>query len=56
MGNQGIVVDEDAPDLPADLTASSWLVADLVTGEVLAANQKAVAQFQATLIQKDDES
>jgi D-alanyl-D-alanine carboxypeptidase (penicillin-binding protein 5/6) len=37
MGAQGIVVDEDAPDLPADLTASSWLVADLVTGEVLAA-------------------
>jgi hypothetical protein len=37
MGSQGVVVDAEAPDLPADLTASSWLVADLVTGEVLAA-------------------
>ena len=37
LGGQGVVVDEDAPDLPTDLTASSWLVADLVSGEVLAA-------------------
>jgi len=37
LGGQGVVVDDDAPDLPTDLTASSWLVADLETGEVLAA-------------------
>ena len=37
LGDAGIVVDDDAPALPADLTASSWLVADLDSGEVLAA-------------------
>jgi D-alanyl-D-alanine carboxypeptidase (penicillin-binding protein 5/6) len=37
LGGAGVVVDEDAPDLPTGLTASSWLVADLDSGEVLAA-------------------
>jgi D-alanyl-D-alanine carboxypeptidase (penicillin-binding protein 5/6) len=37
LGDAGVVVDDDAPDLPTDLTASSWLVADLDSGEVLAA-------------------
>ena len=33
----GVVVDPTAPALPADLTAAAWLVADLDTGQVLAA-------------------
>jgi D-alanyl-D-alanine carboxypeptidase (penicillin-binding protein 5/6) len=33
----GTVVDASAPELPTDLTAASWVVADLDTGEVLAA-------------------
>lgn len=33
----GVVVDASAPPLPADLTATAWTVADLDTGEVLAA-------------------
>lgn len=37
LGTAGVSVDEDAPELPDGLTASSWLVADLDTGEVLAA-------------------
>lgn len=33
----GVVVDASAPPLPAELTAAAWTVADLDTGEVLAA-------------------
>jgi serine-type D-Ala-D-Ala carboxypeptidase (penicillin-binding protein 5/6) len=34
---RGVVVDDDAPPLPAGLAAAGWLVADAETGEVLAA-------------------
>jgi D-alanyl-D-alanine carboxypeptidase (penicillin-binding protein 5/6) len=34
---RGVVVDEDAPPLPAGLAANGWLVADAGTGTVLAA-------------------
>jgi len=37
LGDSGFVLPEDAPDLPADLTAHGWVVADLDSGEVLAA-------------------
>ncbi len=39
LGSNGVVVDPlpGAPRLPAGITASSWLVADLGTGDVLAA-------------------
>ncbi|HET7406843.1 MAG TPA: hypothetical protein VFJ21_06855 [Mycobacteriales bacterium] len=39
LASHGMVVDSDpgAPPVPADLTASSWLVADLDSGAVLAA-------------------
>ncbi len=37
LGSPGVVVDVDAPKLPEGLTAASWLVADLDSGEVLAA-------------------
>lgn len=36
LSDSGLVVDDDAPELPS-LSASSWLVADLDSGEVLAA-------------------
>ena len=36
LSERGVVVDRGAPDLP-DVAAASWLVADLDTGEVLAA-------------------
>jgi D-alanyl-D-alanine carboxypeptidase (penicillin-binding protein 5/6) len=37
LATTDVVVDADAPELPTGLTAASWLVADLDTGEVLAA-------------------
>jgi D-alanyl-D-alanine carboxypeptidase (penicillin-binding protein 5/6) len=37
LASSDVVVAPTAPELPADLTASSWLLADLDTGEVLAA-------------------
>jgi D-alanyl-D-alanine carboxypeptidase (penicillin-binding protein 5/6) len=37
LGSDGVVVDAYAPDLPEGLTAASWLVADLDSGQVLAA-------------------
>ena len=37
LAASGVVVDGDAPKLPEGLTAASWLVADLDSGEVLAA-------------------
>jgi D-alanyl-D-alanine carboxypeptidase (penicillin-binding protein 5/6) len=37
LGSQGTVVGSAAPDLPDGLTATSWLVADLDSGKVLAA-------------------
>ncbi|MBA2388715.1 MAG: D-alanyl-D-alanine carboxypeptidase [Geodermatophilaceae bacterium] len=37
LGERGLIVPEGAPALPADITAQGWLVADLDTGEVLAA-------------------
>ena len=36
LASRGVVVGDDAPDAP-DIAAASWLVADLDTGEVLAA-------------------
>jgi D-alanyl-D-alanine carboxypeptidase (penicillin-binding protein 5/6) len=37
LDTRGLVVAEDAPPLPAGLTAPAWLVGDAGTGEVLAA-------------------
>lgn len=37
LGNPGLVIPADSPRLPKNLTARSWLVADLETGEVLGA-------------------
>ena len=37
LGTTGLVVDRDAPALPAGISASSFVVADLDSGEVLAA-------------------
>jgi D-alanyl-D-alanine carboxypeptidase (penicillin-binding protein 5/6) len=37
LATTDVVVDAGAPALPTDLTAASWLVADLDSGEVLAA-------------------
>jgi len=37
MGTRGVVAPPGAPALPAGLTAGSWVLADLDTGEVLAA-------------------
>jgi D-alanyl-D-alanine carboxypeptidase (penicillin-binding protein 5/6) len=37
LATSDVVVDADAPDLPTGLTATSWLIADLDSGEVLAA-------------------
>ncbi|WP_067860604.1 D-alanyl-D-alanine carboxypeptidase family protein [Nocardia shimofusensis] len=37
MSECGVVVPDDAPELPADISATAWLVSDLDTGAVLAA-------------------
>jgi serine-type D-Ala-D-Ala carboxypeptidase (penicillin-binding protein 5/6) len=37
MGECGLVLPDGAPPLPADLTPTSWLIADLDSGDVLAA-------------------
>jgi serine-type D-Ala-D-Ala carboxypeptidase (penicillin-binding protein 5/6) len=37
LGGCGLVLPDAAPPLPADLTATSWLLADLESGDVLAA-------------------
>lgn len=37
MSECGVVLPADAPPLPADISATSWLLADLDTGRVLAA-------------------
>ena len=37
LGECGLVVPEGAPPLPSDISAGAWLIADLDTGEVLAA-------------------
>ncbi|MBF6212419.1 serine hydrolase [Nocardia puris] len=37
MGECGVVLPDGAPSAPRDLSATAWLVADLDTGEVLAA-------------------
>lgn len=37
LGGCGLVLPDGAPALPADLTATSWVIADLDSGEVLAA-------------------
>nr|WP_227984163.1 serine hydrolase [Nocardia spumae] len=37
LGNCGVVLPQGAPAVPADISATAWLVADLDTGQVLAA-------------------
>jgi D-alanyl-D-alanine carboxypeptidase (penicillin-binding protein 5/6) len=37
LDTRGVVVADDAPDVPAEVVASGWLVADAGTGQVLAA-------------------
>jgi D-alanyl-D-alanine carboxypeptidase (penicillin-binding protein 5/6) len=37
MGECGVIVPAGAPALPSDISAGSWMVADLDTGEILAA-------------------
>ncbi|MBF6523199.1 D-alanyl-D-alanine carboxypeptidase family protein [Nocardia farcinica] len=37
MGECGVVVPDDTPPLPRDISATAWMVSDLDTGEVLAA-------------------
>jgi D-alanyl-D-alanine carboxypeptidase (penicillin-binding protein 5/6) len=37
MGECGVIVPAGAPPLPSDISAGSWMVADLDTGEILAA-------------------
>ncbi len=37
LGECGLVVPEGAPPLPSDISAGAWLIADLDTGQVLAA-------------------
>ncbi|MCV7355636.1 D-alanyl-D-alanine carboxypeptidase [Mycolicibacterium fluoranthenivorans] len=37
MGNCGVVVAPDTPPLPNDISAEAWVVADLDTGDVIAA-------------------
>lgn len=38
LASRGLVVPDDAPPLPADITAHGWLIADATSGQVLAAN------------------
>ncbi|MFZ2172436.1 MAG: D-alanyl-D-alanine carboxypeptidase family protein [Rhodococcus sp. (in: high G+C Gram-positive bacteria)] len=37
MGECGVVLADDAPPLPADISASGWVIADIDSGDVLAA-------------------
>ena len=37
LGGCGLILPADAPALPSDISAEAWLIADLDTGEVLAA-------------------
>ena len=37
MGECGVIVPAGAPPLPSDISAGSWMIADLDTGEILAA-------------------
>ncbi|MGS0686201.1 D-alanyl-D-alanine carboxypeptidase family protein [Nakamurella sp. GG22] len=37
LGECGLIVPKGAPPLPSDISAAAWLIADLDTGEVLAA-------------------
>jgi D-alanyl-D-alanine carboxypeptidase (penicillin-binding protein 5/6) len=37
LGECGLIVPTGAPPLPSDITAGAWLIADLDTGEILAA-------------------
>ncbi|QNG19501.1 penicillin-binding protein [Rhodococcus triatomae] len=37
LGNCGLVLPEGAPPLPAEITSAAWVVSDVDTGEVLAA-------------------
>ena len=37
LGDCGLILPADAPALPSDISAGAWLIADLDTGEVLAA-------------------
>ena len=37
MGECGVIVPAGAPPLPSDISAGSWVIADLDTGEILAA-------------------
>lgn len=46
----GVVVDAGAPALPTQLTAAAWLVADLDTGEVLAAKDAHVKHAPASTL------
>lgn len=46
----GLVVGAGAPALPTDLTATAWLVADLDTGEVLAAQDAHAALAPASTL------
>lgn len=50
MGECGLVLPAGAPDPPADITAASWLLQDLDTGEVLAAEDPHGRQRPASLI------
>lgn len=50
MGECGLVLPDGAPAPPGDLTAQAWLVADLDTGEVLAAQDPHGRQRPASLI------
>lgn len=51
LGARGLVLPAGAPRLPADLTAQAWVVADLDTGEVLAARDPH-ARYQPASCQK----
>src|SRR5699024_769103 len=50
MGSCGVVTPEHAPELPSDITATSWLIQDLGTGDVLAAEAPHARHRPASLI------
>lgn len=50
MGECGLVVPQDAPDLPGEVSAASWVVADLDSGDVLAAKDPHARERPASLI------
>jgi D-alanyl-D-alanine carboxypeptidase (penicillin-binding protein 5/6) len=50
LDTRGVVVPHDAPALPADIVAPTWLVADAGTGEVLAARDPHGRYFPASTL------